>query len=92
MANDPRKPVAVVIGVGPGLGTAVARRFAAGYTVAIVARNAEYLAKLAAEIGASAGDARPIPANVAEESAIEAAFATIRREIGDPEVLPYKFA
>jgi len=42
-----QKPVAVVIGVGPGLGSAAARRFAAEYTVALVARNADYLAKVA---------------------------------------------
>ena len=37
------KKVATVIGVGPGLGAALARRFAADYAVALVARNAEKL-------------------------------------------------
>ena len=32
-------PVAVVTGVGPGLGAALARRFAKGYAVAINARS-----------------------------------------------------
>jgi len=47
-------PTAVVIGVGPGLGMSIARRFGrAGYGVALVsrsdARHAGYLAELAAE-------------------------------------------
>ena len=37
------KKVATVIGVGSGLGAALARRFAADYAVALVARNGEKL-------------------------------------------------
>jgi NADP-dependent 3-hydroxy acid dehydrogenase YdfG len=92
MSADSKKPVAVVVGVGPGLGSAIARRFAAEYTVALVARNADYLAKVAAEIAAAGGSAYPVPANTAEESAIASAFETIRRELGDPEVLVYNAA
>jgi NADP-dependent 3-hydroxy acid dehydrogenase YdfG len=92
MSTNSKKPVAVVVGVGPGLGSAVARRFAAEYTVALVARNSDYLAKVAAEIAAAGGSAHPVPANTAEESAIASAFETIRRELGDPEVLVYNAA
>ncbi len=92
MSTSSEKPVAVVIGVRPGLGTALARRFAGEYTVAIVARNADYLSKVAGEIAASGGRAHPIPANTADESAIAAAFDTIRRELGDPQVLIYNAA
>jgi len=92
MSTSPQKPVAVVIGVGPGLGTALARRFAAQYTVAIVARNADYLAKIAGEISANGGLAHPVAANTADEQAIATAFDTIRRELGDPEVLIYNAA
>src|SRR5271170_5096070 len=92
MSPKPQKPVAAIIGVGPGLGTALVRRFATEYIVAIVARNAGFLAKVTAEIAASGGRAHPVPANTADESAIESAFDTIRRELGDPEVLIYNAA
>ena len=37
------KKIAAVIGVGPGLGAALARRFATDYAVALVARNLDKL-------------------------------------------------
>jgi hypothetical protein len=52
--NHDRQRIATVIGVGPGLGAALARRFAADYAVALVARNAEKLLELAREISAAA--------------------------------------
>ena len=41
------KKIATVIGVGPGLGAALARRFAPDYAVALVARNEDKLRELA---------------------------------------------
>ena len=42
-----KTPVAVVAGVGEGLGFAVGKRFAqAGYNVALAARSADRLARL----------------------------------------------
>jgi NAD(P)-dependent dehydrogenase (short-subunit alcohol dehydrogenase family) len=37
------KKVATVVGVGPGLGAALAHRFAADYAVALVARSGDKL-------------------------------------------------
>jgi NAD(P)-dependent dehydrogenase (short-subunit alcohol dehydrogenase family) len=92
MSINSNKSVAVVVGVGPGLGSAAARRFAAEYTVALVARNADYLAQVAKEIADAGGDAHPVAANTADEVAITTAFDTIRRDLGDPEVLIYNAA
>jgi NADP-dependent 3-hydroxy acid dehydrogenase YdfG len=50
MDTQSTKPVAVVTGVGPGLGASLARRFARAYPVALLARKADYLKALAREI------------------------------------------
>lgn len=92
MADNNSKPVAAIVGVGAGLGAALARRFAEGYRVALIARKREFLEQLAAEIKARGGDALAVPANVADESEIAAAFASIRREFGRVDVLLYNAA
>ena len=81
--------VAVVTGVGPGLGAALARRFAKGYAVAINARSAPYVSALAAEIVAAGGLAIEAPADLGDHPQVEAAFRSIRERLGPPEVLIY---
>ena len=83
------KPVAVVTGVGPGLGAALARRFAKDYIVAMIARRADYLKSLAAEIEGSGGHAVAFPADVGDREQIESAFKQIRERLSDPAVLLY---
>ena len=60
MAAERAKGVTVVVGVGEGLGAALARRFATGYRVALVARSADVIEKVAGEIRAGGGVAVPI--------------------------------
>ena len=50
----------IVVGVGEGLGAALARRFASGYKVALLARSGEVIEKTAAEIKAAGGTALPL--------------------------------
>ena len=84
------KPVAVITGVGPGLGASLARRFAqGGYAVAINARRAEYLHALAEEIRADGGEVLEVPADMEDRAQIEAAFQTVREQLGPPDVLLY---
>ena len=92
MASDGKAPVAVVVGVGAGLGAALARRFAKDYRVAMIARSEDYLDGLAKEITESGGQAFPIPANVASGEAIKNAFEKIRHDLDAPEVLLYNAA
>ena len=76
--------VCVVTGVGPGTGSALVRRFASGgYRVAMLARNAERLAALEAEIP----NAKAFPCDVADPARIEAAIADVEATLGTPEVL-----
>jgi short-subunit dehydrogenase len=77
-------PVAVVTGVGPGTGAAIARRFAGGgYAVAMLARNRERLATLEKELP----HARSYPCDVTDETQLEATLAAIRSDLGTPKVL-----
>ena len=89
MAEAKQVPVAVVVGVGPGLGASLARRFAQGYKVAIVARRADYLQSLAGEIRATGGQVLEVPADIGDRAQVEAAFKSIRERLGPPEVLLY---
>ena len=84
MADESKAPVCAVVGVGPGNGEAFARRFAAdGYAVALLARRAELTSKLAAELPR----AKAYPCDVAVEASVDAAFANIRADLGDVDVL-----
>ena len=89
MADAKQIPVAAIVGVGPGLGASLARRFAQKYAVAIVARKAEYLKSLAEEIRGAGGQVLEVPANIGDRAQVEAAFTLIRERLGPPEVLLY---
>ncbi len=89
MAQAQQKPVAVVVGVGPGTGAALARRFAQGYRIALVARSADYLKTLAAEIRADDAEVLEAPADVGNFSEVAGAFAAIREKLAEPELLLY---
>ena len=81
-----RKPVCAVVGIGPGNGAAIARRFAReGYAVALLARSSDLIDALARELDGS----RPYRCDVADPHSVAAAFAAIRADLGDPEVLIY---
>jgi NAD(P)-dependent dehydrogenase (short-subunit alcohol dehydrogenase family) len=86
MADATRTPVCAVVGVGPGNGEAIARRFAAdGYAVALMARRAELTAKLAAELKG----AKAYACDVADEASVEAAFTGMRADLGDADVVVF---
>lgn len=77
---------AVVTGASRGIGAATARALAAaGARVALIARSASELETLAAELG---NGAAAIPADLADESALDAAAAQAGRLLGDsPDIL-----
>jgi NAD(P)-dependent dehydrogenase (short-subunit alcohol dehydrogenase family) len=89
MDTQSNKPVAVVTGVGPGLGAALVRRFAPAYAVAMLARKAEYLQALADEMQHSGATVLALRCDVSDRAQITEAFRTIRRDLGDPDVLLY---
>ena len=75
--------VCLITGVGPGTGAALARRFAEGYRIAMLARDAERLALLEKEVAG----ARGFPCDVSDEAELAATFQRVERELGAPEVL-----
>jgi NAD(P)-dependent dehydrogenase (short-subunit alcohol dehydrogenase family) len=76
--------VTVVAGVGPGLGHAVAARFAdGGHKVALLARRAEALAGFVRE--RADGRFTAIPCDVTDETAVTAAFGRVAAELGEPD-------
>ena len=80
------KKVATVIGVGPGLGAALARRFAADYAVALVARNGEKLIEFAREISAAGGSSLVVPADVSKVQEIASRIWTETTTLGSDGV------
>jgi NAD(P)-dependent dehydrogenase (short-subunit alcohol dehydrogenase family) len=82
--------VAAILGVGPGLGAAVARRFAReGFAVALMARKEESVAGVREEIEGEGGAALPVTADATDPASVEKAFGRVREGLGDPEVFVY---
>ena len=79
------KPVAVVVGAGPGLGSALARRFAvAGMAVAVARRRIDELAGLAEETGG-----RAYACDATEGNSVEALFDSVEHDLGTPALVAY---
>ena len=88
--HDLNGRVAAVLGVGPGLGAAVSRRFAReGFSVALMARREESVTDVRGEIEESGGTALPVPTDATDPASVERAFKTVRGELGAPEVFVY---
>lgn len=79
------KPVAAVVGIGPGNGAALARRFAVDHRVALMSRSTELSAALAADLD----EAGAFACDAADAASIDRAFAAVARELGAVEELIY---
>jgi NAD(P)-dependent dehydrogenase (short-subunit alcohol dehydrogenase family) len=78
------------VGVRWGVGGAVAQKFAQeGFFVVLTTRARANAAALAAAIREQGGACMIAELDLASEDSIGAAFETIRREAGDPDVLVY---
>ena len=83
-----RGQTALVTGAGRGIGAAIARALAAhGAHVFLAARTEAQLGQVAQDIRASGGEATAVPADLTEQSSVEALFATLRDRAGRLEVL-----
>ena len=78
------------VGVRWGVGGAIAQKFAQeGFFVVLTTRTAANAAPLAEAIRAQGGDCTIVELDLVSQDSIAAAFATIRRDAGDPDVLVY---
>ncbi|HET8995585.1 MAG TPA: SDR family oxidoreductase [Acetobacteraceae bacterium] len=81
---------AVPVAARWGVGGAIAQKFAReGYFVVLTTRNAANAEALAAAIRAQQGACSIVPLDLASQDSVTAAFAAIRRDAGDPDVLVY---
>ncbi|KAM3498785.1 hypothetical protein MY10362_007910 [Beauveria mimosiformis] len=71
---------AIVVGVGSGTGASVARLFAKGYPVALLARKETSYAPVVEAITKAGGTAIGIATDVSDSAAVDAAFARIAQE------------
>ncbi|GEC05202.1 oxidoreductase [Streptomyces spinoverrucosus] len=79
-----------LVGAGPGLGLATARRFgAAGHTVALIARDAEKLDGLTADLARDGIQARGYTADVLDIESLTAALYATAADLGPIEILQY---
>ena len=75
--------VAIIAGVGPGTGAALARAFAKEeYAVGLLSRRAESSTPVAEEIRARGGKALVVPCDVTNRQSVQAAVGEIRNKLG----------
>lgn len=86
-------PGAIVIGVGPGIGTSVARRLAReGLPVTVVARSRATVDGALATLAGAGVETLGVIADVTDEPALRAALDEAVARFGVPEVLVYNAA
>lgn len=80
----------VIVGAGPNLGAAVARRFGReGMPVGLVARNADKLQALAGELRGEGLTAEAATADIRDSDALSGAIRSLADRLGPVEVLEY---
>jgi short-subunit dehydrogenase len=80
----------LLVGAGPGLGSAVARRFAAGgYRVTLAARSADRLGELARSLDDTGAEINTAEADASNPEDLRARIAELYRDEGAPGVVIY---
>ncbi|MSO76337.1 MAG: SDR family NAD(P)-dependent oxidoreductase [Alphaproteobacteria bacterium] len=79
---------AIIVGVGPGLGAALARRFAAaGMAVAVAARDPIKLGPIVN--GIATGKARAYACDATSERQVQQLFAAVTQDLGAPDLVVF---
>jgi NAD(P)-dependent dehydrogenase (short-subunit alcohol dehydrogenase family) len=84
---------AVVVGAGPGLGAAIAHRFAReGFPITLIARNRDAAESIAARVRERGVPVLPLKADVTDEDALRSAIDQSVHEFGVADVVVYNAA
>jgi NAD(P)-dependent dehydrogenase (short-subunit alcohol dehydrogenase family) len=79
-----------LVGAGPGLGLATARRFGtASHSVALISRNVEHLDALTADLSRDGVPARGFAADVLDPGSLTTALEAASETLGPIEILQY---
>jgi NAD(P)-dependent dehydrogenase (short-subunit alcohol dehydrogenase family) len=85
MTDKTHKRGAIVAGVGPGLGAALARKLVQeGCRVGMFARSPAFISKLADELGTQVSE---VPTDVSDAKQVAAGFHKVRQQFGPVEIL-----
>ncbi len=88
MTGQLRGRVAAITGGASGIGRGIALSFAdAGAAIAVLDRDGDAAARVAAEIARRGGVAAAFACDVADEASVAAAFAAARAALGAPDTL-----
>jgi short-subunit dehydrogenase len=80
----------LLVGAGPGLGLAIARRFAAGgYRLTLMARSADGLGDLAGSLSDTGAEIGTIEADASDPEGVRARMSQLYRGEGAPGVIIY---
>lgn len=81
---------AAVVGVGPGLGSSLAKKFSdEHFDVGIMARSEDKLNALKQDLKQTNGTVEAYPCDATDPASVETAFDTLRDDFGSPSVLLY---
>ena len=90
MATSSKSPICALVGVGPGIGMSLTRKFgSAGCDLALVARRAEALAENVVELNNDGIASQVFPADVTDQDSLNLAFSAISETMGMPTILLY---
>lgn len=82
-----------IVGMGTGIGQAVAEKFGAeGYAIAMIARREEKLKEFQGQLRAQGIYSECFPADAGDAFSLQQAFAQIKATMGDTNVLLYNAA
>jgi NAD(P)-dependent dehydrogenase (short-subunit alcohol dehydrogenase family) len=82
--------IAVVVGVGPGLGWSITERFAAaGIQTIAAARSADKLSKLMEQAGDLSTQIHPHACDVTKHEDVSALFAATAKRFGEPNIVVF---